>query len=137
MDDDQHNVIKFQRPVTGDGPEWSQHWAARAQSNPVWAAKQIGGLLERALLAESEVERLREGEAGDYWAVADERDAERRRAGEYALQRADALARAAALETALAGVSRRLHRCSSTMRTETDPNCDCAFCFSRAVAQPQ
>ena len=27
-----------------------------------------------------------EGEAGDYWAVAEERDAERARAGEYALQ---------------------------------------------------
>ena len=58
--------------------------------------------LDREGRLRAEVERLREGEAGDYWAVAEERDAEHKRAGEYALERDAALNRVARLRAALA-----------------------------------
>lgn len=49
------NVVQFRKPIIkADELDWSAHWAARAQKDPVWAAKQIGGLLERALKAEGQ-----------------------------------------------------------------------------------
>ena len=48
------NVIEFKR-IEPDDELYEKHWAALARLDPEWAARQIGGLLRRALEAEAEL----------------------------------------------------------------------------------
>lgn len=49
------NVIEFRKPPSDD---YEPQWEATARVDPKWAARQIWGLLKRALEAEAESERL-------------------------------------------------------------------------------
>jgi len=56
---DLNNVIAMGRSLLpGEKQEtWQLHWEHLARENPEWAARQIDGLLKRALAAEAELEK--------------------------------------------------------------------------------
>jgi len=49
------NVVEFRVPPRD---EYEPEWERTARTNPKWAARQIWGLLKRALEAEAELSRL-------------------------------------------------------------------------------
>ncbi len=54
-----NNVIEFRKRFRLEElPLYERHWKARAAIDPEWAGRQISGLLERALRAESCVRQL-------------------------------------------------------------------------------